>query len=344
MTSAAAVIDHGDEADLVRRPLNDAVADCVLELTTAVARHRDTLTSASVERSALAAQLAQAETALRTSPVGSDHHRLVGSATEVLRIRLQATDDLIRVTERALADSELARDLLISALPDIVPAPAEALSGAHPRRLFQIIEDERMRIARDMHDGPAQLLANLVLKAEIVERFLEHDPSMVQPELADFKAIVRVALDETRQLIFDLRPMMLDDLGLVPALRRFVADFEQRWQIPCRFQLLGSERRLVEPGREAALFRIVQEATTNARKHAQAGAIDVVLNLTARRVCVTVKDDGRGFDVVAVERIAQRTNHLGLVSMRERAALEGATLEITSAPGRGTEVSVTMES
>src|SRR5438093_3300750 len=89
------------------------------------------------------------------------------------------------------------------------------------RQVFQIIEEERMRIARDMHDGPAQSMSNLVLQAEILERLIARDPQMVVSELADFKDGVRSVLDDTRRLIFDLRPLTLDDLGLVPTLRKF---------------------------------------------------------------------------------------------------------------------------
>lgn len=209
------------------------------------------------------------------------------------------------------------------------------------RQVFQIIEEERMRIARDMHDGPAQLLANLVLKAEIVERLLDHDPAMVRDELSEFKAIVRIALEETRRLIFDLRPMTLDDLGLVPTLRKFLADFEERWETPCRFLLIGAERR-IDRDKEAAIFRIVQEACTNARKHAMASGIEVTLSISPRRITATVSDDGRGFDVASAEAEARRTNHLGLTSMRERAALSGALLDISSIPGQGTQVRVSL--
>jgi two-component system sensor histidine kinase DegS len=194
------------------------------------------------------------------------------------------------------------------------------------RQVFQIIEEERMRIARDMHDGPAQSMANLVLQAEILERLLDRNPKQLVTELAEFKNSVRNALEETRQLIFDLRPMTLDDLGLVPTLRKFI-------------NVVGQERRL--PGNtEGVLFRIIQEALTNVHKHARAKMAEVTMNLQPNRVTVTIKDDGQGFDVARTEANLHKNKNLGLLSMRERAELEKGTLEIRSQPGRGTEVKV----
>src|SRR5205807_4624062 len=126
-------------------------------------------------------------------------------------------------------------------------------NGSHPapdgdkqfrdasRQVFQIIEEERMRIARDMHDGPAQSMANLVLQAEILERLISRDPQLVVNELADFKDAVRTVLDETRRLIFDLRPMTLDDLGLVPTLRKFVKELGERAGIAATLRVVGQE-------------------------------------------------------------------------------------------------------
>jgi len=207
------------------------------------------------------------------------------------------------------------------------------------RQVFQIIEEERMRIARDMHDGPAQSMANLVLQAEILERLLDRNPKQLVAELAEFKNSVRNALEETRQLIFDLRPMTLDDLGLVPTLRKFIKEYGDRYALTTRFNVVGQERRL--PGNiEGVLFRIIQEALTNVHKHARAKTAEVTMNLQPARVVVVVKDDGQGFDVARTEANLHKNRNLGLLSMRERAELEKGTLEIRSQPGRGTEIKV----
>ena len=340
MSLAARRRDDPEPDDAVRGPVDDAIAHCIGDLTSAIAFHQDDLASITVERAALASQLAQAERALAEAPQGSDHRRHVADAVALLSARLHAADQVAHIAARALRDCESARETLAAVSPGTIAYVRHDRNGG--RQLFQIVEDERMRIARDMHDGPAQILANLVLKAEIVERLIDHDMTTARRELTDFKAIVRGALEETRRLIFDLRPMTLDDLGLVPTLRNFLADFEQRWHIDCHFTLIGAEMRMPRD-REAALFRIVQEAVTNARKHAMASGIEVTVSMSPKRVTVTVKDDGGGFDVGETERRAARDGHLGLTSMRERAALEGALLDISSARGQGTTVRVSID-
>jgi two-component system sensor histidine kinase DegS len=207
------------------------------------------------------------------------------------------------------------------------------------RQVFQIIEEERMRIARDMHDGPAQSMANLVLQAEILERLLDRNPKQLVAELAEFKNSVRNALEETRQLIFDLRPMTLDDLGLIPTLRKFIKEYGDRYGLTTRFNVVGQERRL-PTNLEGVLFRIIQEALTNVHKHARAKTAEVTMNLQPTRITIVVKDDGQGFDVAKTEANLHKNKNLGLLSMRERAELEKGTLEIRSQPGRGTEVKV----
>jgi two-component system sensor histidine kinase DegS len=207
------------------------------------------------------------------------------------------------------------------------------------RQVFQIIEEERMRIARDMHDGPAQSMANLVLQAEILERLLVRDPQLVVNELADFKEGVRAVLDDTRRLIFDLRPMTLDDLGLVPTLRKFVKDFGVNFDINAQLRVVGEEARL--PGAlEPTLFRIIQEAMNNAKKHARAKTVEVTVSFLADQIVATIRDDGVGFDVAATEARIDSGKHLGMVSMRERADLEKGEIEIRSQVGQGTEIRV----
>src|ERR1700686_3022031 len=210
------------------------------------------------------------------------------------------------------------------------------------RQVFQIIEEERMRIARDMHDGPAQSMANLVLQAEIIERLIARDPKMVVSELADFKNGVRAVLDDTRRLIFDLRPMTLDDLGLVPTLRKFVAEFGERNSINAHLRVVGEEIRM-GGGLEQTLFRIVQEALNNARKHAKASNVEVVITFLPKQVGAVIRDDGVGMDVEATEASVDRTRHFGLLTMRERADGDKGKLEIRSQLGKGTEVRATFD-
>jgi two-component system sensor histidine kinase DegS len=314
-----------------RRGLRAAVARCVADLEQALSQHRAVMVAAEAERTALMAQLAEWE---RSGGGGGPSG---ARATEMLTARLAAAEQ--RAYDAGAAAEDCARAL--AELTD-VEEPAEPVVPVGPRAVYQVVEDERMRIARDMHDGPAQLLANLVLKAEIVERVFDLDKEAAQRELEDFKATARVALEETRRLIFDLRPMTLDDLGLVPTLRKFVVDFERGSSIRTRLNLVGAERRLPRD-LEASVFRIVQEAMTNARKHSGGTQIDVTLMIGPQRVVASVRDNGAGFDVAAAQAVGERTGHLGLMSMRERAGLGNGVLDITSVPGHGTQVRVSID-
>jgi two-component system sensor histidine kinase DegS len=266
------------------------------------------------------------------------------AATRDLALAEHKFEDL---TDRAGEAKDRLMDVRadLEALTDAIsPAGASghaAEAGASrstTRQVFQIIEEERMRIARDMHDGPAQSMSNLVLQAEILERLVNR-PEAIMAELQEFKASVRNALDETRQLIFDLRPMTLDDLGLVPTLRKYSREYTEQHGILVRLSVSGEERRL--PGNvEGTLFRIIQEALTNAHKHSRARMVEVALNLTGDRVNASVRDDGVGFDVRSVEAGLAENRNLGLLSMRERSELEHGVLEIKSQPGKGTEIRV----
>ena len=246
----------------------------------------------------------------------------------------------IRHEQEVLRQVHRSLDDLAATAASSAPAGSARLRSTS-RQVFQIIEEERMRIARDMHDGPAQSMANLVLQAEILERLISRDPQLVVNELADFKDGVRGVLDETRRLIFDLRPMTLDDLGLVPTLRKFTKDYERGGAVTS-LRVLGEEVRL--PGAlEPTLFRIIQEAMNNARKHAHAKNVEVVVSFQPHAVSAIVRDDGMGFDVAAAETRLDAGKHLGMISMRERADLEKGRLEIRSQIGKGTEVRVTFE-
>jgi two-component system sensor histidine kinase DegS len=250
----------------------------------------------------------------------------------------ELTDHRVAAEERLQtlrADLELVTDGAVDT-GMTVPSEGSAKFRRASSQVFQVIEEERMRIARDMHDGPAQSMSNLVLQAEVLER-LVNTPEALVVELQDFKASVRRALDEVRRLIFDLRPMTLDDLGLLPTLRKFTAEYTEKHGIQTRLSAVGGERRL-PANIEGTLFRIVQEALTNVQKHSRAQNVEVSLNLGPERVFASVRDDGQGFDIRTVEARAARNHNLGLVIMRERCELEHGVLEIKSKPGKGTEI------
>ncbi|PWW08366.1 two-component system sensor histidine kinase DegS [Paenibacillus cellulosilyticus] len=201
-------------------------------------------------------------------------------------------------------------------------------------------EEERKRMARDIHDGPAQSLANLVLRMEIAERMIvKQEFQMVQHELIDLKAQVRSGLEEIRKIIFNLRPMALDDLGLVPTLRKYVQDFEEKARIRTTFETVGREMRLPS-AMEAGIYRLVQEAFTNVMKHANATYVSLEMTYQAQLVKFVVSDNGVGFQVDQQEPITTNGAHFGLIGMRERVELLEGRMEIESNKNQGTKITI----
>ncbi|MWC27200.1 sensor histidine kinase [Paenibacillus sp. MMS18-CY102] len=202
-------------------------------------------------------------------------------------------------------------------------------------------EEERKRIAREIHDGPAQGLANLVLRMEIAERMIvKQEFEMVQHELIDLKAQVRTGLEEIRKIIFNLRPMALDDLGLVPTLRKYVQDFEEKSRIRTTFETIGREVRLPS-AMEAGIYRLVQEAFTNVMKHANATFVSLEMTYQAQLVKFCVVDNGIGFQAEPSETKTEHPgSHFGLIGMKERVELLEGRMEIESAKDQGTKITI----
>jgi PAS domain S-box-containing protein len=199
------------------------------------------------------------------------------------------------------------------------------------RRLFQIQENERRHLARELHDQLGQALTAAKIDLQAAQS-LEERTAIVR-RLDDSIAILERLLQQVRQLSLELRPPLLDDLGLVPALRWYLDQQAQRADLRVEFFADPALER-VDAAIETACFRVAQEALTNVVRHARAQTVSVELDRTPEALHLVVRDDGIGFDVVR----AQQSASLGLLGMRERVALVGGELDCKSAPGRGTEV------
>src|SRR5690625_5101330 len=157
-------------------------------------------------------------------------------------------------------------------------------------------EEERKKISRDIHDGPAQMLAHILLNTEIVERSLQSgNTEYALEEIQSIRGMIRSSLHEVRRIIYDLRPMALDDLGLFPTIRKHVQTMAEHSGLDIELTLLGDEKRL-QINYEVAIFRLVQEALQNAIHHAEANSIKVLMESLADQMTVVIKDDGIGFD------------------------------------------------
>ncbi len=208
-------------------------------------------------------------------------------------------------------------------------------------RIIKAQEEERSRVAREIHDGPAQTMANVVLRAEICEKLMDLQPDKVRQELKDLKEMVKESLQEVRKIIFNLRPMALDDLGVVPTLRRFISELQKRDNMSIELSVDGNEEQRLPPALEVAIFRIVQEALNNVYKHAGACHTIIRLSLKPHKVGIVIRDNGCGFDAGNILNRSGK-DKFGLLGMKERAELLAGSLSVSTAPGRGTEIKVTI--
>ncbi|MDI3547828.1 MAG: two-component system, NarL family, sensor histidine kinase DegS [Halanaerobiales bacterium] len=203
-------------------------------------------------------------------------------------------------------------------------------------KIIQAQEEERRRLARDIHDGPAQLIANLVFRVELTQKLLDKDLNKAKSELEELKNLIRLSMQDVRKIIYDLRPMSLDDLGLIPTLERYIDKYIGQTGIIIDFIVMGSKRRLPNTY-EVTIFRLVQEALNNIYKHAKATGGKVRIEFKNERINIMISDDGIGFDSGEVEE-----DKYGLISMKERCELLGGEIEIKSAPNKGTVIKIVL--
>jgi signal transduction histidine kinase len=204
-------------------------------------------------------------------------------------------------------------------------------------RVVSAQEEERRRIARELHDETAQRLTALLLGLEML-RAESHGRPHTLDQIARLRDIAESLSRDLVRLAVDLRPTSLDDLGLRSALLSYIEAWAQRFAIETHIRLDELDGPRLRPDVETGLYRITQEALTNVARHAQARSASVAVSLTAGDVLLVIADDGVGFDVEAVWNHSAIERRLGLIGMRERAALVGGDVQIESVPGHGTVV------
>jgi len=206
-------------------------------------------------------------------------------------------------------------------------------------------EEVQKKLARDLHDGPTQLVAGMLMRLDFIQKALTREPSLVEKEISQVIDLGQRASHQMRTLLFKLRPLILETQGLVPALKTFLTrqqkeEADTTLHLEVRTERGDDHLTRRDPKDEAAIFAIVQEAVRNALKHAQADNIWIRLAEQAGELMVIVQDDGVGFDTAAVENDYEQRGSLGMVNIRERAELVGGHLTLRSAPGQGTEVMI----
>lgn len=250
---------------------------------------------------------------------GEDEVRVVGRFADLASLALRNARLITAERERARVEGELAEVRV-----------REQLRAETLRQVIRAQEDERRRIARELHDSFGQAIASILLGLKVVEQ--ERTIPDAHARIADLRKVAAAAAADIRRIAFELRPTALDDMGLKVALERYARDVEDRTGVRVLVSIGLGDGRL-HPDVETVVYRVAQEALTNALKSADAGSITVTLNELGGTIRLVVADDGRGFDPEGIEG-----KGLGLLGMSERAALVGGRLEIRSSPGAGTAV------
>ncbi|GAM12005.1 sensor histidine kinase [Mesobacillus selenatarsenatis] len=252
-----------------------------------------------------------------------------------LERRLVGLNETIERAEHLVSQISVVMNYMMSDIRQM----GEALETAKQKqdfglKIIEAQEDERKRLSREIHDGPAQMMANVMMRSDLIERvYKERGAAEAISEIKSMKKMVRSALYEVRRIIYDLRPMALDDLGLVPTLKKYLQTIEEYHRTTrIQFTNIGEDKRLPS-NYEVALFRIIQESVQNALKHADALTVQVKLEIKRDNIMAVIKDDGKGFDINE-----SKPESFGLLGIRERVELLEGELTIHSKIGTGTLV------
>jgi signal transduction histidine kinase len=203
------------------------------------------------------------------------------------------------------------------------------------RKTLTVQEEERRRLSRELHDETSQVLSALIMNVDLLESQAPVDDAS-RTRIAAVKSLAEEAARNLDRMLFELRPALLDELGLMPALRWYVAQMSDLWGIHIGFE--GAKLGRLPNHIELAAFRIVQEAVSNCARHARPSRVDVRVKVVDGVLHLEVNDDGVGFDALEVSARARTGEAVGLEGMRERAEIVGGTFRVDSVPGRGTRV------
>lgn len=245
------------------------------------------------------------------------------------------------LTEELVSQLRVVLNFLCVGLRDIGSQMGEAQQAQQMAiSIIKAQEEERKRVAREIHDAPAQSMANIVMRAEYCQKLLELHPEKVRDELIALQDLVRASLADVRKIISDLRPMVLDELGLAPAIKRYLSDYEAQSGVKIKYIFTGRPKRL-DNSIEIALYRIIQEAVSNIKKHARAKNANIKMNMLSDKVNIFIKDDGAGFDLSQILAGGENEKY-GLLGIQERVKILKGELNISTVPGRGTEISISI--
>lgn len=257
-----------------------------------------------------------------------------------LELRLKKNLDIIERAQSLMSKMKSVMDFLLSDLVNIGKTISSLEDKAQiGMKIIKAQEEERRRIARDIHDGPAQSIAFLVIKTEIAERIIKKDPESISKELLEIKSQLRSVLKEIRSVMYDLRPTSLDELGLIPSIQRVAEDLTQEKELDIEISIL-SEKEIKNNLIRLTCYRIIQEGINNIIKHSNAKTALIKFDITSNQINVVISDDGNGFDIKEYEN--REISSFGLSSMRERAEMVNGKVKIESIIRKGTKIIISI--
>jgi signal transduction histidine kinase len=213
-------------------------------------------------------------------------------------------------------------------------------------RLIAKEEEVRRDLGRDLHDGPAQVISGIAMRLAFIKKLLENEPGRVMEKLDEAEKVALTAAKDIRNMMFGLRPLMLETKGLIPTLEAYVEKLQgEAWQTHLEVSGFGDDKNnyiRLEHNIEAAVFIIIQEAINNIRKHAFPRNVWIALEHSKEVTTVMIRDDGKGFDSRSVSDRYDERGSFGLLNMRERARLIGASYDLYSQVGQGTTILLTI--
>jgi signal transduction histidine kinase len=260
----------------------------------------------------------------------------LGQSLDDMRLRLSGSLKEIEQRDRDLERRVAERTLEVQTLYAELQRKEE-LRGRLLENVISAQEDERKRIARELHDETGQALTGIFMSLEVAQNALEREPAAASQRLETAKMLAGQSIAAIRRLVVDLRPAALDDLGLAPAIRAFAGARLEEKGIHLVMQVAGLSNRL-DPSLETSLFRVAQEAVTNIVRHSDASSARIELRRHNGCVSLLVKDNGQGFNIREIRESSDPARALGLAGMEERVSLLGGQLTVRSRPGKGTVV------
>lgn len=255
--------------------------------------------------------------------------------------RLRKTYDLCNKAENINKQISVGMEYLMGNSGNIVET-VDKLTQKHYLgiKIIEAQEEERLRVSRDIHDGPAQSLANVILKSELCDKLFDIDKERLKHEIKNLKLIAKDTLRDIRKIIYNLRPMSLDDLGLMPTLDKYIDVFIEDSGIEVVLESYGSFSRL-ELAIKIVVFRVIQEALNNIKKHSKASYAKIIIEETISRLNILIIDNGIGFNVNHYKpQYSNISSGFGILSIKERVELLNGTFNIASSLNYGTKINI----